>query len=98
LQADGETAIADNFLFVMTSASESITFVNVQEEPVPSILRGFSAPVVLDFDYTDAQLLTLLAFDTDPFNRWEAGQRLGLRSAIKSIAGDANSTGAKPAE
>ncbi len=94
LQADGETAIADNFLFVMTSASESITFVNVQEEPVPSILRGFSAPVELDFDYTDAQLLTLLAFDTDPFSRWEAGQRLGLRSAIKAIAGDANSTGA----
>jgi aminopeptidase N len=37
--------------------------------------------VVLDFDYTDAQLLTLLANDPDPFNRWEAGQRLALRSA-----------------
>jgi aminopeptidase N len=53
-------------------------------EPVPSILRGFSAPVVLDFDYSDAQLLTLLAHDTDPFNRWEAGQRLALRALCTS--------------
>jgi aminopeptidase N len=57
---------------------------------------GFSAPVTLDFDYSDAQLLTLLANDPDPFNRWEAGQRLALRSAIKSIAGDAQSTSANP--
>jgi aminopeptidase N len=70
----------------MTQASESITFINVDAEPVPSILRGFTAPVVLEFDYTDAQLLTLLAFDPDPFNRWEAGQRLALQSAIESIA------------
>jgi aminopeptidase N len=58
---------------------------------VPSILRGFSAPVVLEFDYSNAQLLTLLAHDTDPFNRWEAGQRLMLRFAINSIANYANS-------
>ena len=52
------------------------------------MLRGFSAPVVLDIDYTDAQLLTLLAHDTDPFNRWEAGQRLALRRALKAITGE----------
>jgi aminopeptidase N len=71
--------------FVLTQASESLTFINVDAEPVPSILRGFSAPVVLDFDYTRAQLLTLLAHDTDPFNRWEAGQRLALTSALNAI-------------
>ncbi len=92
LQVAGAAQTASH-LFVMTQAAESITFENVAEEPVPSILRGFSAPVVLDFDYTDAQLLTLLANDTDPFNQWEAGQRLALRSAIKSIAGYADSTG-----
>jgi aminopeptidase N len=80
------TSVGDSHLFVMTQATESITFENIPEEPVPSILRGFSAPVLLDFDYTDAQLLTLLANDSDPFNRWEAGQRLALRSAIQSIA------------
>ncbi len=89
-------APAANHLFVMTGETASITFTGVAEEPVPSILRGFSAPVVLDFDYTDAQLLTLLAHDPDPFNRWEAGQRLALRSAITSIATHVDSTRAKP--
>jgi len=87
--------VGDSHLFVMTQASESITFENVSEEPVPSILRGFSAPVILDIDYTDTQLLTLLAHDTDPFNRWEAGQRLALRSAIQSIADSPDSIRAK---
>jgi aminopeptidase N len=96
LQVQGQsTPAADSHLFVMTAQTGSITFVDVPEEPVASILRGFSAPVVLDFDYTDAQLLTLLAFDPDPFNRWEAGQRLALRSAINSIAACADSTGAR---
>jgi len=71
--------------FVLTQASESFTFVNLDTEPVPSLMRGFSAPVVLDCHYTDAQLMTLLAHDTDPFNRWEAGQRLALRRALKAI-------------
>ncbi|MDR7307885.1 aminopeptidase N [Rhodoferax saidenbachensis] len=92
----GATSHTDTQLFVMTEAAQSLTFNNVTEEPVPSILRGFSAPVVLDFDYTDAQLLTLLANDPDPFNRWEAGQRLALRSAINCIAAGAYSTGATP--
>jgi aminopeptidase N len=93
---DSATVTTGSHLFVMTGEHESITFVNLDEEPVPSILRGFTAPVLLDFDYSDAQLLTLLAFDPDPFNRWEAGQRLALRSAIKSIAGDAGTTLATP--
>ena len=80
------TAATDSHLLVLTEAAQSITFVEVTEEPVPSILRGFSAPVVLDIDYSDIQLLTLLASDPDPFNRWEAGQRLALRSAMQSIA------------
>ncbi|MGB4361453.1 MAG: aminopeptidase N, partial [Rhodoferax sp.] len=86
LQLQGSSvATSGNHLFVMTQATESITFENVLEEPVPSVLRGFSAPVIVDFDYSDAQLLTLLAHDPDPFNRWEAGQRLALRSAMQSI-------------
>ncbi|WP_332748961.1 aminopeptidase N [Hydrogenophaga sp.] len=71
--------------FVLTQDSESFTFVNLDSAPVPSLLRGFSAPVVLDCHYTDAQLLTLLASDPDPFNRWEAGQRLALRRALMAI-------------
>ena len=74
--------------FVLTQASETFTFVNLDSAPVPSLLRGFSAPVVLDCHYTDAQLLTLLASDPDPFNRWEAGQRLALRRALMAILSD----------
>ena len=85
-------AATDSHLLVLTEAAQSITFFEVTEEPVPSILRGFSAPVVLDIDYSDAQLLTLLASDPDPFNRWEAGQRLALRSAIQSIAEEPGAT------
>jgi aminopeptidase N len=80
--------IEGSHLFVMTEQAETLTFENVAEEPVPSILRGFSAPVMLDFEYSDAQLLTLLANDPDPFNRWEAGQRLAVRSATMAIASD----------
>ena len=82
--------------FVLTEASETFTFINVDAEPVPSILRDFSAPVVLEFEYTDAQLLHLLAHDTDPFNRWEAGQRLAIRFATESIVKNQDLTGTKP--
>ncbi len=96
LQLQGSTEPASTeHLLVMTGSSESITFINVDTEPVPSILRGFSAPVILDFDYTDAQLLTLLANDPDPFNRWEAGQRLALRSAARAIGEPSPACGAK---
>ncbi len=71
--------------FVLSQAAETLTFADVDAEPVPSILRGFSAPVVLHFDYSDTQLLHLLAHDSDPFNRWEAGQRLALRCALQAI-------------
>ena len=74
--------------FVLTQETESFTFVNIDAEPVPSLLRGFSAPVVLDIDHTDDQLLHLLAHDSDPFNRWEAGQRLALRRALRAVQAD----------
>ena len=85
LRLSGSETVTDKHLLVLTEAAQSITFLQVTEEPVPSILRGFSAPVLLQFDYSDEQLLTLLASDPDPFNRWEAGQRLALRIAIESI-------------
>src|SRR5258706_46211 len=55
---------------------ETFTFPGLESKPVPSLLRRFSAPVVLNYPYTEAELLHLLAHDDDPFNRWEAGQRL----------------------
>ena len=83
--AGDKSATVTCLTLVLTQASETFTFTGISEEPVPSILRGFTAPVVLDFDYTDAQLLHLLEHDSDPFNRWEAGQRLAVRSALNAI-------------
>jgi aminopeptidase N len=86
LQIDStSSASASALTFVLTRMSETLRFSNVDVAPVPSLLRGFSAPVVLTHDYSDAQLLTLLAHDSDPFNRWEAGQRLGLKRALQFI-------------
>jgi aminopeptidase N len=72
-------------MHVLTEESETLTFPGLQSEPVPSLLRGFSAPVVLECDYSDDQLLTLLQHDTDAFNRWEAGQRLALNRALSFL-------------
>ena len=87
--ADESTPGAASRTVVLTEPTQTLTFVHVDAEPVPSLLRNFSAPVALDIDYTDAQLLTLLAHDADAFNRWEAGQRLALRIAINTIADSA---------
>ncbi|MBC3929110.1 aminopeptidase N [Undibacterium sp. CY21W] len=74
---------ATNLVIELTAASQTFRFNKVASEPVPSLLRNFSAPVVLDIDYTDEELGLLLANDSDPFNRWEAGQRLATRRLVK---------------
>ena len=91
LQLAGEAAPgATERTVVLAEPQLTLTFVHLDSAPVPSLLRGFSAPVVLDCAYSDAELLTLLAHDSDAFNRWEAGQRLALRFAINAIAGSAD--------
>ena len=72
-------------LLSLTKAQEKFKFINVAERPVPSLLRGFSAPVNLQFDYTDPELNHLMAHDSDAFNRWEAGQRLALNLLLRGI-------------
>jgi aminopeptidase N len=81
----GETQDTLARTFVMTQAKETLVFEGLASEPVPSLLREFSAPVALHFDYTEAQLLLLLTHDSDPFNRWEAGQRMALQSALAYV-------------
>ena len=91
LQLAGEDVAHDGSrVLTLTEAEQSWTFVNIDTEPVPSLLRGFSAPVILNLKMPDSHWLTLLAHDTDPFNRWEAGQRLAMERAIRFIErGDA---------
>jgi aminopeptidase N len=82
---DGQGRELTTGMHVLSQQSETLTFPGMQGEPVPSLLRGFSAPVILEFDYTDEQLLALLKHDSDPFNRWEAGQRLATARALRAI-------------
>ena len=91
LQLDKETAgnasavhpAPTTLVLELTAARQSFRFVGIAQAPVPSLLRDFSAPVVLDYDYSDHELAFLLAHDGDPFNRWEAGQRLATRRLLK---------------
>ena len=62
---------------------ERFTFTGLKARPVPSLLRGFSAPVILNYPYSEADLLHLLAHDDDPFNRWEAAQRLATTTILE---------------
>jgi aminopeptidase N len=65
---------------------ERFVFTQVPQAPVPSLLRSFSAPVILRFPYSEADLTQLLAHDSDDFNRWEAGQRLALNILLRGIS------------
>jgi aminopeptidase N len=88
LQQAGSAEALPQQTLVLTEASASYTFVNLDSEPVPSLLRGFSAPVVLEDGLSSDELLCLLAHDSDPFNQWEAGQRLMLQSAVQALTQD----------
>ena len=90
LQLEGEAApVGDERVLVLDGARDYYTFVGVDAEPVPSLLRGFSAPVLLDAHLGEAQQLTLLAHDRDPFNRWEAGQQLALQRLLAAVRSSA---------
>jgi aminopeptidase N len=62
-----------------------VRFRNLPTRPVASLLRGFSAPVRLAYDLSEADLITLIAHDTDPFNRWQAAQTYATRLLLRSI-------------
>jgi aminopeptidase N len=69
-----------------TEAEQQFVFDDIAAEPVPSLLRGFSAPVILEHDYSDSELAFLMGNETDSFNRWEAGQQLALRVMQRLLA------------
>lgn len=68
--------VVPTIMLEMTRASQSFRFEGLSARPIPSILRGFSAPVVLNRKVAPSERAFLLAHDTDPFNRWEAGRAL----------------------
>ncbi|MCL4757314.1 MAG: aminopeptidase N [Rhodocyclaceae bacterium] len=90
LRLEGEVhAQACTRVLELCEAEQSFRFTGLPAEPVPSLLRGFSAPVLLDLDEDDARLAFRMAHDSDPFNRWDAGQRYAER-IILACAQDAS--------
>jgi aminopeptidase N len=79
---------ADNTEMVLdvTQAQQQFVFTQIPERPVPSLLRGFSAPVKLQFPYTRDELLLLMSRDSDGFCRWDAGQQLAVAALDDMIA------------
>ncbi len=75
-------------VFVLRHSSNSLTFRDVDARPVPSVLRGFSAPVRLSLDLSDADLLTLVRHDSDAFNRWQAAQSVATRLLTRAARGE----------
>ncbi|MEX5599663.1 aminopeptidase N [Pseudophaeobacter sp. C1-32P7] len=69
----------------MTETKQSFTFDGLAAKPVPSILREFSAPVILERETSNAERAFLLAHDTDPFNRWEAGNALAREARVAMV-------------
>ncbi|WP_237134450.1 aminopeptidase N [Pseudohongiella sp. O18] len=67
---------ADELVLDVTEEEQIFEFVGLSQQPFPSLLRGFSAPVKLKFEYTRDQLLFQMTRDTDGFNRWNAAQEL----------------------
>ncbi|BAO81013.1 aminopeptidase N [Serpentinimonas raichei] len=101
LQLEGEgQAVADSRTLVLSEPQQRWVFTGLaglQSAPTPSLLRGFSAPVILQGDFDAAHWLALLAHDSDPFNRWEAGQQLLLRQMLAALRQSAESDGTIPA-
>jgi aminopeptidase N len=84
--ADAPRAEETTRVLSLRQPRERFVFVNVGAPPVPSLLRDFSAPVVVKYDYSEADLTHLMAHDANAFNRWEAGQRLALELMLRGIA------------
>ncbi|MGB3279582.1 MAG: aminopeptidase N, partial [Pseudorhodobacter sp.] len=88
LNPNGDEVVPTTVL-ELTQPRQSFTFDGLASRPVPSILRGFSAPVVLNRASTSAERAFLLAHDTDPFNKWEAGRALAKEVLLRKITEDA---------
>ena len=74
LNGHGDTTL----VLALQEQTQTVVFENIHQHPVPSLLREFSAPVKLSYDYSNQQLAHLMAHDSDGFNRWNAGQSLSF--------------------
>ena len=72
----------------LTQREQTFTFQNIDSKPVPDLLQEFSAPVQLQYDYSNKQLAFLLKYSPDSFNRWNAGNRLAINVLLENLSGE----------
>lgn len=85
LRLEGEQSEEREKVLHLKESKQTFIFEDVAEEPVPSLLRGFSAPVKLETALSQEDMIFLLRHDTDPFNRFEAGQKLAVDCIAKGM-------------
>ena len=95
IEGNGTASAAHSSTAVLhlRQARESFRFLRVRERPVPSLLRGFSAPVKVEYDYDEADLELLAGHDSDPVCRWDAAQRIFANAIMREA--DRSRSGAK---
>ncbi|MEH6835664.1 MULTISPECIES: aminopeptidase N [Falsihalocynthiibacter] len=81
--------VRETCILEMTEAEQSFRFTGLSTKPIPSILRTFSAPVILERQSSTKERAFLLAHDTDPFNKWEAGRALAKETLVAMLTADA---------
>lgn len=86
LKLVGEEVSSTAKVLLVTDSEQTFTFEGIQAKPIPSLLRGFSAPVQLTFPYSKDDLLFLMQYDSDGFNRWDACQRIAIEALQAQIA------------
>lgn len=91
---DGDASKTD--VLAVSEPSQTYRFTGLDERPVISINRGFSAPIKVRFDRAPDDLAFLMARDTDPFNRWEAGQQFATSVLLDMVAGTQAGTAIAP--
>ena len=84
VSADLTPEEANRGIIFLSEPSRRLAFRDLKSRPVLSLLRGFSAPIRLEADMSEADLLTLVAYDTDSFNKWQASQTLAIRLLSRS--------------
>jgi len=84
ISLDGKTDLTTRVL-ILSEKRQDFVFPGIKSRPTVSFLRNFSAPVRVRFEQTEEELGRMMAHDPDPFNRWDAGQRLGLRHILEQI-------------
>jgi len=85
LQTNDSNHAVEEMTLHVTQKKQQFIFNNIKQEPTPSFLRNFSAPVKLNYAYTNNEFVFLMANDTDTFNRWDAGQRFATEWLLAAV-------------